>query len=134
MSEKAIGALKHTDACLKAINPVRLRAGIPALKESDITAGKSATDWVRNERFIEFYGEGIRFYDVRRWMEGKKYFNGPYLGLNMAEVQDPTLEQFNKPVVISQYEEVEWDDRLYLMPLYFNEVDKSDSMIQAPGY
>lgn len=127
-------ALNHTDACLKAINPVRQRAGIPALKESDITASKSATDWVRNERFIEFYGEGIRFYDVRRWLEGKKYFNGPYLGMNMAEVQNPTLEQFNKPVVISQYEEVEWDDRLYLMPLYFNEVDKSDTMIQAPGY
>lgn len=127
-------ALKNTSAFLAAINPVRQRAGIPALKAADITGSKTATDWVRNERFIEFYGEGIRYYDVRRWKEGKKYFNGPYMGLNMVEVVGPSKEVFNKPVVINEYEEVEWDDRMYLMPLYFEEVDKSENMIQAPGY
>lgn len=126
--------LGHTDAFLKAINPVRERAGVPALKESDITASKTATDWVRNERFVEFYSEGIRYYDVRRWMAGKEYFNGPYTGLNVAEVYNPSVSMFNQEKTINQYESVEWDDRLYLMPLYFNEVDKSDTMIQAPGY
>lgn len=126
--------LGNTTGFLKAINPVRSRAGIPELRESDVTSAKTAVDWVHNERFIEFYGEGIRYYDVRRWKEGKKYFNGPYYGLNMVETVNPSKEIFNRQVVINQYQEVEWDDRLYLMPLYFEEVDKGENMIQAPGY
>lgn len=119
---------------LKAINPVRERAGIPVLTQTDLTSTKTAVEWVHNERFIEFYGEGIRYYDVRRWKEAKKYFDGPYYGLNVAETAGPSFDQFNKRVVIHQYQEVKWNDRLYLMPLYFEEVDKSETMIQAPGY
>lgn len=127
-------ALEHTDAFLSAINPVRRRAGIPELKSSDITPSKTATDWVRSERFVEFYGEGIRYYDVRRWLEGKKYFGGPYTGLNVGTTKDPSVANFNQETIIVRYENVKWNDRSYLSPLYFNEVDKSDTMIQCPGY
>lgn len=118
---------------LNAINPVRRRAGIPELTEADLTTSKTAKEWVHNERFIEFYGEGIRYYDVRRWMEAPKYFGGPYYGLNVTESTSPTISQFNRKTSIVGYD-VAWDDRLYLMPLYYVEVDKSSAITQAPGY
>jgi hypothetical protein len=127
-------ALDDNANFLKNINPVRKRAGIPELKESDLTSDMTATDWVRNERFIEFYGEGIRFYDLRRWMIGKEAYGHKFYGMNMNQYIGPTFEQYNTPKVISEYEDVDWNDRMYIMPLYFEEVDKTKNLIQAPGY
>lgn len=126
-------ALGETSQFLLNINPVRRRAGIPALTEGDLTNTKTATDWVRNERFIEFFGESIRFYDVRRWKEGPKYFAGPYHGLNVAQSTQPTFGAFNAQTPIIGYK-VAWEDRLYLMPLYFIEIGKNPQMLQSPGY
>ncbi len=57
-------------------------------------------DWVHNERFVELWNEGHRFFDVRRWAEGAKYFGANKReGLN-AEVQSPTFEEFNKRTTV----------------------------------
>lgn len=128
-------ALGEEDKFLEAINPVRTRAGINALKASDVTKGKDdMTEWVRRERFVEFYGEGIRFYDMRRWLKGKEIMGKGLHGLNMVGYVGPTFTQFNQETIMPEYTEVAWDDRLYLMPLYYEEADKSENLIQAPGY
>lgn len=128
-------ALGEEDKFLEAINPVRTRAGINALKASDVTKGKDdMTEWVRRERFVEFYGEGIRFYDMRRWLKGKEIMGKGLHGLNMVGYVGPTFTQFNQETIMPEYTEVSWDDRLYLMPLYYEEADKSENLIQAPGY
>lgn len=92
------------------------------------------TEWVRRERFVEFHGEGIRFYDMRRWLKGKEIMGKGLHGLNMVGYVGPTFTQFNQETVMPEYTEVSWDDRLYLMPLYYEEADKSENLIQAPGY
>lgn len=128
-------ALGDEDDFLTAINPVRTRAGINALTINDIPKGKDdMTEWVRRERFVEFYGEGIRFYDMRRWLKGKEIMGKGLHGLNMVEIVGPTSDQFNVESVLPEYMEATWDDRLYLMPLYYEEADKSENLIQAPGY
>lgn len=127
-------ALENTTEFLKAINPVRTRAGIPALTQTDLASNMTATDWVRNERFIEFYGEGIRFYDIRRWMEGEKAYGNGFQGFDMISNQNPAMETFNRFVTINEYQDVAWDDRMYIMPLFYSEVDQSENLIQAPGY
>ena len=55
-------------------------------------------DWVHNERFVELWNEGHRFFDVRRWAEGAKYFGANKReGLN-AEVQSPTFDLLGKGI------------------------------------
>lgn len=126
-------ALENKPAFMEAINPVRLRAGIPALSNADFT-DMTATEWVQQERFIEFYGEGIRYYDMRRWMIAQQSLGKGLYGLDMQSNVGPSFENFNKETKLPEYLDAAWDDRLYLMPLYFEEVDKSENMIQAPGY
>ena len=125
-------ALDDVDNALKYLNPVRERAGIPDLTKADITNDMTITDWVRNERFIELWNEGQRFFDVRRWCEGEKYFSaGKRMGLN-AEVTNPTFEEFNVPT--KPKHPFVWSNRMYLNPVFFNEVYKNPQMVQAPGY
>ena len=118
---------------LKYLNPIRKRAGINELsEEDDITRDMSITDWVRRERSIELWAEGHRFFDVRRWKEGDKYFGADVRkGLN-AGVKNPTWEEFYTPTVPQH--PFNWHNRMYLNPVFYNEVYKNPQMVQAPEY
>lgn len=125
-------ALGQKDA-ITTLNIIRERAGVPDLKESDITSEKPLIEWVRNERFIELWGEGHRYFDVRRWVQGPKYFAaGKRRALNIEEKQNPTFEEFNKPVQLAR--PYIWESRMYLAPVFYNESYKNPQMVQAPGY
>ena len=120
------------DHAIQYLNPIRERAGIPALTKADITNDMNITDWVRNERFVELWNEGQRYFDVIRWREGAKYFGaGKRQGLN-AEVVGPSFEEFNK--VVTPATPYTWVDRMSLNPVFYNEVYKNPQMVQAPGY
>lgn len=125
-------ALNHTDDAIKTLNVIRTRAGVPELAQSNL-ADMSITDWVRNERFIELWGEGHRYYDARRWVLAPEVFAaGVRKGLNMEELEEPTFEEFNKPVIVLQ--NYKWENRMYLAPLFTGEVYKNPQMVQAPEY
>ncbi|MCI6160575.1 MAG: RagB/SusD family nutrient uptake outer membrane protein [Prevotella sp.] len=125
-------ALGQTDKAIEYLNPIRRRAGIPELTAADVTKDMTITEWVRNERFVELWDEAHRFYDVRRWMQGEKFFGaGKMEGLN-AEVVGPTFEEFNKRTKVKI--PVTWNNRMYLNPVFYNEVYKNPQMVQAPGY
>ena len=117
------------------LNRIRERAGIQGLTESEVAAsGMSITDWVRNERFIELWGEGHRYYDVRRWLLAPQQLKaGAREGLNMLGAgKDPTFEAFNKRTVIKQ--PFQWDNRMYLWPIAWTEISNDPQLVQAPGY
>ena len=117
------------------LNRIRERAGLQGLTESEVAAsGMSITDWVRNERFIELWGEGHRYYDVRRWLLAPQQLKaGAREGLNMLGAgKDPTFEAFNKRTVINQ--PFQWDNRMYLWPIAWTEISNDPQLVQAPGY
>lgn len=118
-------AIKYTDF-------VRDRAGVPKLADIG-TDGMSVMDWVRNERFIEFWGEGQRYFDLRRWVIAVDYLSaGKREGLNANTKVSPTFDEFNTRVVIDQ--PFRWSDRLYLAPIDYSEMIKNPNLVQAPGY
>lgn len=126
-------ALGMDDKAIEHINPIRERAGIPALQKSDVTNKKTMTEWVRNERFIELWGEGHRYYDVRRWMTAPETMaKGKRTGLNALQKENPTFDEFNKVVPVNQ--PYVWTSRMYLRPVFNNEVYKNPQLVQAPGY
>lgn len=125
--------LDMTDEALDDLNTIRRRAGVRELKAEDITAEMPLIEWVRNERCIELFQEGHRYYDVRRWMQAPVLFAaGAREGLNVMEKYDPTFEEFNKRTTIDQ--PFTWDDRMYLLPVKADEVYSNPQMVQAPGY
>ena len=95
-------------------------------------SGKSLLDAVLEERFVEFYMEGSRYYDIRRYVKGKKHMKtNCYRGLN-AMVYNPSFVSFNTPKQIDQ--PFDWNDRMYLLPIANKELYANPQMVQAPGY
>ncbi len=131
------------DQAISCINKLRVRAyvaplttdmiGMTELRTSDnVEKTWDLVEWVRNERFIELWDEGHRYFDVRRWAAGDEYFGyGKRRGLN-ALVENPTLNSFNTPMMASpQYT---FHYREYLYPIYVDEVYKNPQMVQNPGF
>lgn len=129
-------ALGHTSETLSNLNIVRQRAGIKNLTEADLNGEMDLMDWVRNERFVELWDEGHRYYDLRRWtLAPEKLRAGARYGLDGFLV-NPDFEEFNVPTLINQ--PFRWEDRLYLLPIWtrdgMDELYSNPQMVQAPGY
>lgn len=125
------------------INIIRRRAGVDILLTKDVNAvfnnpitnerkEMNLVEWVRQERFIELYDEGNRYFDVRRWVAGAEYFGaGRRLGLG-GDIENPTFEEFNTPKSINP--NFAFGNRQYIYPVFINEVYKNPQMVQAPGF
>lgn len=110
-----------------AINVVRKRAGL-----GNIDTGLSASDFKQkyeNERFVELAFEGHRFFDVRRWKEGSKYFTN-IKGVNITKNADGTFTE--TPVTVQTRQ---WDEKMNLFPIPQSEILKSGGVLtQNPGW
>lgn len=119
------------NAALETINNIRRRAGVRDLTTGDLRY-MSLMDWVRNERFVELWGEGHRWNDVRRWVKGKECFSpGLREGLNAIH-ENPSFEQFNTRTKVDQ--QYRWYNRMYIAPIDYNETQNNQKLEQAPGY
>lgn len=127
-------ALGDNTNAIKYLNPIRKRAGIPELTEADITNDMPMMEWVRNERFVELWGEGHRFYDVRRWMIAPQLLKaGAREGLNVQGAgMNPSMDAFNQRTVINQ--QFQWSNRMYLWPIKSDEIYNDPQLVQAPEY
>lgn len=117
---------------LTNLNAVHQRAGLRALTTEDLN-DMPLIEWIKQERFVELWGEGHRYFDIRRWVEGHKYLSaGKREGLNAETKVDPTFEEFNQRVQVAQ--PYSFSDRQYIAPVHYAEVNKNPQLVQAPNY
>lgn len=127
---------------IKNVNRLRARAYVGPLKADQLTMVETRTsdgaskmwnivEWVRNERFIELWDEGHRYFDVRRWVAGDEYLGyGKRRGLNGLAV-NPGASFLTPMMINSQYT---FHYRQYLYPIYVEQVYKNPQMVQNPGF
>ena len=132
--------MNYAEACIElggadlqkgidAMNMVRNRAGLPDRVTSDQA---TAREYVRHERNIEFFAEGHRFYDMRRWMIAEEVIKNVY-GMR--------IEHYNNGYTIWKYNmNDKADDRsfsdkkFYWVPIARDEMNKAPQLQQNPGY
>lgn len=124
--------LGNTEEALIYLNDVRERAGIKALSQSDITSDMPLIDWIRNERFVELWGEQHRYYDLRRWCLAPEMLKtGTRIGLNAMQ-KDPSFDSFYQLFTLNWG--FTWYNRMYLLPIPPSELYANPQLVQAPNY
>lgn len=113
---------------IDALNMVRNRAGLPDRVTTDQA---QAREWYRNERQIEFFGEGDRYYMMRKWMIAEDV---------IVDVNPMKIYHFNDGTEIWNYDQsTNTDDRMfntnaYWQPISRSEKNKAPQLQQNPGY
>jgi starch-binding outer membrane protein, SusD/RagB family len=113
-----------------AINAIRSRPGVnmPALPAG--LSQEQMRDRIRNERRVELVFEEHRFYDIRRWKIATDLLNDDMHGIAM------TIDPNTDDVVYSKFvfETRTFPDRLYVLPIPQNEMDKSPGLKPIGGW
>lgn len=114
---EALGA--PDQSVYNTVNKVRERAGLNDLSGLDQAGMRKA---IRLERMHEFPGEGILFFDVRRWKLADT--NDPVFGLNNDVLQFTGEKLFKRS----------FPSKFYLWPIPQAERDLNPNLTQNPGW
>lgn len=123
------------------LDQVRLRAGIPAVREAwqrarnsrKVVTKAGMREIIRQEWNIEFAFEGRRFYNLRRWMTAHEELNMPLYGWNITGDTEARFYNNNtEPIAV-------WSKRGFTAPRdYFLPIASEEVMIsgcvQNPGW
>lgn len=122
--------LGEFDEALNAINRIRKRAGQPEIE----VKGDELRDRYRNERRIELAFEEHRIHDVRRWMIGPEAYK-PVKRAKVIYKLLPDNSTSPIPTITHEvFQDRNWDDKAYFMPIARDEINKNNALVQNPGY
>ena len=112
----------------QAVEAVRQRAGLrPYQLPTGLDQGGMRTA-IQNERRIEFAYEGLRFFDVRRWVIAGAT---EILEMHGMEVDRSSSGTTYTPFAVRKHN---FTDAMYLWPLPLSEIAKSPELAQNPLY
>ncbi len=125
------------------LNKLRFRNGLPAVTAS----GDELRQLYRRERDKELTNEDIRFFDMKRWLEGPYSLDKQVQQVVVQGTQkagstmtpetyrrDPAEFDYTYTPTDIVFENRRWQDKVYFMPIEQSEIDKDPSLIQNPGY
>lgn len=133
-AEASIG-LGEEQKARDALNQIRRRAGMPEFG-TGVTGDKLLEEY-RNERRIELAFEEHRFFDIRRWMIAPQVMNDPAKGIEIRvqatkSTDRSTYHDYTYKIIDIQPRH--WDDKMYYLPIPFEETQRNPKLVQNPGF
>ena len=127
------GTGPNTYSAKDVMAKLRETAGLdqPDAYLASITSRSAMQRLIRNERRLELCFEQVRFWDVRRWKEGDKYFNVRPKGMNYNGESDADFFRVTEVIVQRKF----MTPMHYLMPIPKDDINKNErKFVQNPGY
>lgn len=149
-AEAKIKAGQIDQSVLDAINKVRSRESVN-MPHVTTTDPQELFQIICRERKVEFAGEGLRLFDIRRWKMAEKVLNEPLLGrMKKTYPEIPHMDEYgnsyyDQSVIASPGESIDYKMRLvderhfnasrdYLWPIPETEMQANPNMTQNPNY
>jgi len=127
--------LNELGDALTVLNQIRVRAGMPPFSAA---LGQAALrDEYRNERRVEMAFEEQRFFDVRRWMTAPQVLSKVAGGINIfldGTSRTDRTTWHNYRYAVDTVQTRAWNDKMYFMPIRFDELNRNSLLKQNPGY
>lgn len=119
---------------LKYLNLIRSRAGIAEYGSGSgmipaPTSQNAMRKAIHHERQVELAFEGVRYFDLRRWLDAATELNKPVYGMNVdGENKD---DAFYQKTLIKN---ISFTQRCYLWAIPSSEIRKDENLVQNPGW
>lgn len=130
MKAEAENEIGNTLAATLYIDAIRSRAKLPTFAENPIVTATLTKDDIRQEiehqRILEFYGEGLRWYDMQRWEKDPNY---PFNVKDALTAHDGRAAQ-NTGLHADNY----IIGRSELLPVPGIALNSNPNLVQNPGY
>ncbi|MDU1891527.1 MAG: RagB/SusD family nutrient uptake outer membrane protein [Dysgonomonas sp.] len=126
---------RNTEELKSAIKPIRMRAGIPDLKDNIYSDRDQFRVAVKQERRIEMFAEASRYWDLRRWKDAPTEEIGPIQGFNIdMNDNDQQRQLFYKPTVVTSIPK-SFSRKMYLWPIPSqSEMKRNIYLVQNPDW
>lgn len=139
--EVTVTVARDPEEISKYFNLIRYRAGLPGLTEAELADPEWLNEVIMNERQIELFNEGYRYFDSRRWgiyLDEDANSNN-WRGLNVEGermAQDGESGSFWNIVTINtqNIRDRIATPRMVFLPIPHNELLKVPAMDQNPGW
>lgn len=116
----------------KAIEPIRIRAGLPNYSETVYNSKDEFRKKLKRERQIELFAEGHRYYDLRRWKDAPDEESTMIYGCNI-NISEANRDLFYIPTEVPSLPAV-FAKKMYFWPISHNELRKNVRLTQNPGW
>ena len=126
----------NSGKALENLNKVHQRAGLPAVTEANQS---KLREIIQREKFIEFFGENHKYFDVKHWMRediGDGICGGSMRAFTF-NIKAGATWPYDKSTIDTwwetEYYQAFWSPAMYLEPFPQSEVNKG-TITQNPGY
>lgn len=124
---------RNTADMVKYFNMVRFRAGLPGITEADAQDADKMRELIKRERRVEFFCEGRRYHDLRRWgADAMKAYNEPVTGMNIACKQSNRVGFHTETVINNSRSHRVFGYKNYFLPIPRSALDKNSKLVQNP--
>lgn len=124
----------------KYFNLIRYRVGLPGLSPDQLNNQEALEEIIRNERQVELFNEGYRYFDTRRWgiYVDQDANSSNWRGLNVDKDRDNANNRDGFWEIVTINEQNIRDrvakPSMVFLPLPHNELMKVPAMDQNPGW
>jgi hypothetical protein len=128
---EAMFELGNENVARTFINKVRKRSSV---NQPDIPAsvtGEALRQRLYNERRIELAFEGHRFFDIRRWKIANVIENRPIYGMDVIKNLTTGVSTYTPVLLLTKNA---WQDKMYLLPIERNEIQRNKELDQTDGW
>lgn len=123
---------RDIDEMKKGIRPVRIRAGLHDYTNDEYSDADKFRKKLKRERQIEFFAEGQRYFDLRRWMDAPTEESLPTWGYNML-ASNKMADIFHQPILIQAFP-CAFSLKMWFFPISQIELKRVSKLTQNPGW
>lgn len=120
-------------SAVEAVNLVRARVGMPGVKSNYLNDKDSFRERIKNERAVELYLEGKRFFDLSRWGDAHKAKHRQLYSLDFQEdAGSPTGYVISRAT--TPFFTLTFDQKHYKWPIPLEDALMFEEFKQNPGW
>lgn len=115
-------------------NMIRYRAGLPGITESEASDRDNMRELIKRERRVEFFCEGKRYHDLRRWGDAMTAYNEPVTGMNINARSNNRQGFHTETVINNPLSHRVFSYKMVFLPIPRSVISKNSKMVQNPNW